>query len=132
MYMRDKLGSFELIVDRERRVVHEKLSGLFTFDDSDRLEKEYMHNIIPFLGQGDWVKLCDMTEYIPNTSVGIKEIKIYLNRMIPFGFVGCAIISENPIIRTHLFSSVEDMDAINLAYFESEEDANQYLRQLGF
>lgn len=132
MYIRDKLGSFEIIVDKERRVVHEKLSGLFTNNDSNRLEKEYLNNIIPYLGEGKWVKLCDMRDYIPNTSVGHEDICSYLKKIVPYGFIGCAVVIPNIIIKNHLSLSVKDIESITFEYFECEEEADKYLRKLGF
>lgn len=132
MYIRDKIGSFEIIVDKSRRVVHEKLSGLFTYEDSDRLEKEYRNNIIPYLGEGTWVKLCDMTDYILNTSVGHSDINSYLKRLIPYGFIGCAVIIPNIMIKNYLSLAIRDLNTVTFSYFTSEQEADEYLIKLGF
>jgi hypothetical protein len=132
MYIRDKLGSFEVIVDKERRVVHEKLSGLFTYGDSDRLEKEYINNIIPYLGEGPWAKLCDMTDYIANTSVGHDDINFYIRRIVPYGFKACAVIASSEALKSYLHMATNDIDTFMISYFKSELEADEYLRKLGF
>ncbi|MDF2521399.1 MAG: hypothetical protein K0R84_2027 [Clostridia bacterium] len=132
MYMRDKLGSFEMIVDKERRVVHEKLAGLFTCDDSNRLDKEYVNYIVPYLGKGEWAKLCDMTEYMVNTSVSFEDISRNLKNMVPHGFAVCAIITSNVVVKDYISMAAKDVDAITFAYFTCEQDADEYLRRLGY
>lgn len=132
MYTRDKLGSFEIIVDKERRVVHEKLSGLFTCEDSDRLEKEYKNNILPYLGEGPWAKLCDMSDYIPNTSVNHEDINHHIKNVIPYGFRACAVVIKNELLKLHLSLATVDIDSLVFSYFKCEQEANEHLRKLGF
>lgn len=132
MYMRDKLGSFEIIVDKERRVVHEKLSGLFTCEDSDRLAKEYKNNILPYLGEGQWVKLCDMSEYILNTSASHQSINKHIKEIIPYGLKACAVVVCNEALKMHLSIATAGIDPFAFSYFKNEQEANEYLRKLGF
>jgi hypothetical protein len=130
MIITDPKGYYELKVDKDRRIVYEKVVGMITAEDYTRLTDEYVNKIVPYLGKGDWMKLCDARQTKPSTLNTPEHINKELSRLAPLGFKGGAILIDSITLKMQITRGAKNV--AEASYFDNEKDADNWLRSQGF
>ncbi len=131
MITKDAMGKYELKVDTNRRIVYEKLIGLWSVDDFKRFDNDYRTKIVKQLGAGNWAKSSDMREYKPNTHVTPEMMDSHLKFVSSTGCIGGACIIDSITLKMQLKrASKESIGAPG--YFDNEQEADSWLKDKGF
>lgn len=129
MIIKDTKGMYELNVDTKRNVVFEKVDGLWTAEDLERYQQDYMTKVKPAFKGNKWAKCSDLRTY--RTSNISAEMNKLMSWCFQNGLACGAIIVDSAIVKMQMERSTRGAGG-EPTPFANLEDADKWLKTQGF